>query len=124
MPSRRPLWKRLLNLPVTLTRLSVLPWWSVVAFLSEDTGRDYSVGLVSKLKLLRAMRRNASQPGSASVFFEHVLVVTRLLQTPAPVQRAGAEFGCYKGFSTSSLSLACALTNRRLIVFDSFEGLP
>jgi len=96
----------------------------VVALLHKDTGREYSVGLGAKLKLLRAMSRNAAQPGSASVFFEHVLIVTRLLQVPALLEGAVAEFGCYKGFSTSSLSLACALTRRRLIVFDSFEGLP
>jgi O-methyltransferase len=35
-----------------------------------------------------------------------------------------AEFGCFKGMSTASLSLACALTGRRLVVFDSFQGLP
>jgi hypothetical protein len=90
------LWKRLLNLPVSAVRFSVVPWWSVVAFLNAAAGREYSIGLI----------------------------VTRLLQTPASVEGAVAEFGCYKGFSTSSLSLACAFTNRRLIVFDSFEGLP
>jgi O-methyltransferase len=118
------LWKRLLNLPVSAVRFGVLPWWSVLALLNEDTGRDYSIGLAAKLKLLRAMWRNAKQPGSASVFFEHVMIVTRLLQTPRSVEGDVAEFGCYKGFSTSSLSLACALVKRRLIVFDSFEGLP
>jgi len=52
------------------------------------------------------------------------MIVTRLLQVPASMDGAVAEFGCFKGLSTSSLSLACALANRRLIVFDSFEGLP
>jgi O-methyltransferase len=124
MPIRRPLWKRLLNLPLSAVRFSVLPWWSVVAFLNEDTGREYSIGLAARIKLLRSVWRNASQPGCASVFFEQILIITRLLQTPPSVEGAVAEFGCYKGFSTSSLSLACKITNRRLIVFDSFEGLP
>ena len=35
-----------------------------------------------------------------------------------------AEFGCYKGFSTSKLSYACDLLDIPMIVFDSFEGLP
>ena len=109
---------------MTILRIGVQPWWIVLAFLSKDTGRDYSVGLRTKLRLLRSMRRNSSQPGSASVFFEHVMMVTRLLQVPATVEGAVAEFGCFKGFSTSTLSLACALVKRRLIVFDSFEGLP
>ncbi len=34
------------------------------------------------------------------------------------------EFGCYHGLSTAKLSLAAKEAGRRLIVFDSFEGLP
>lgn len=35
-----------------------------------------------------------------------------------------AEFGSFKGGSTARLSLACAETRKRLLVFDSFDGLP
>jgi len=35
-----------------------------------------------------------------------------------------AEFGCYKGFSTSMLSEACFQLGIRMHVFDSFAGLP
>ena len=122
--ARRPLWKRILNLPRSAVRIGVQPWWSVAELLQSDTGREYGIGLNAKRKLLMAMSRNAEQPGSAAVFFEHVMLVTRLLKVPAALEGAVAEFGCYKGFSTSSLSLACALTGRRLMVFDSFEGLP
>lgn len=34
------------------------------------------------------------------------------------------EFGCYKGFSSSCLSLACEELNLNMEIFDSFEGLP
>lgn len=34
------------------------------------------------------------------------------------------EFGCYKGFSTSLLTLACRELGIRMEVFDSFQGLP
>ena len=34
------------------------------------------------------------------------------------------EFGCYAGGSSAKLSLITKLLNRKLIVFDSFEGLP
>jgi len=33
------------------------------------------------------------------------------------------ECGCYNGASSATLSLACGLTNRKLFVCDSFEGL-
>lgn len=34
------------------------------------------------------------------------------------------EAGCFKGGSTAKLSIAAAEIGRRLIVFDSFEGIP
>ena len=37
---------------------------------------------------------------------------------------AVAEFGCYLGGSTAKLSLAARVAGKRLLVFDSFEGLP
>ena len=87
-------------------------------------GREYNISLFSKLGLLKKMRRNTSQPGSATLFFEHVYIVTRLLSVPKATEGVVGEFGCFNGFSTATLSLACAMTGRRLVVFDSFEGLP
>ncbi|MDH3582998.1 MAG: TylF/MycF family methyltransferase, partial [Phycisphaerae bacterium] len=46
------------------------------------------------------------------------------LSIPRSMEGDVVECGCFKGSSTSSLSLACALTGRRLLVCDSFEGLP
>ena len=116
--------RRLIRAPYNLLRYCTLPWWTAVALLDSKVGQEYGIGLAAKLGLLRKMWRNARQPGSASVFFEHFYIVARLLSIPKSVEGAVAEFGCFKGMSTASLSLACALTGRRLIVFDSFEGLP
>ena len=40
--------------------------------------------------------------------------------------RAGVfvEAGCFKGGSTAKLSVVAKLLNRRLVVFDSFQGIP
>jgi hypothetical protein len=35
-----------------------------------------------------------------------------------------AEFGCFKGYSSSMLSFACAQLGIRMHIFDSFAGLP
>jgi O-methyltransferase len=42
------------------------------------------------------------------------------LQVPGPI----VELGCFKGGSTTKLSLVAKATGRELHVFDSFEGLP
>jgi hypothetical protein len=35
-----------------------------------------------------------------------------------------AEFGVFRGSSAAKLSLVCRATRKRLLLFDSFEGLP
>ena len=40
------------------------------------------------------------------------------------VQGDFAEFGCFKGYSSSMLSFACQQLGITMHVFDSFEGLP
>ncbi len=42
------------------------------------------------------------------------------LKVPGPI----VECGCYKGGSTAKLSILAKMTNRKLYVCDSFEGLP
>lgn len=116
--------RRLIRLPYNLLRFLSQPWWTVLAMLRRSVGQEYGISFFTKVDLLRKMWRNAHQPGSASVFFEHVFIIMNVLQVPKNLPGAVAEFGCFKGLSTASLSLACVLTDRRLLVFDSFEGLP
>jgi len=87
-------------------------------------GREYRVGFAAKLILIWKIRKASRNPGSATNFFEQLYIVKELLQIASHREGAVAEFGCYKGLSTASLSLVCALTKRRLLIFDSFEGLP
>lgn len=40
------------------------------------------------------------------------------------IQGDFAEFGCFKGFSSSMLSYACSLLGIQMHIYNSFEGLP
>lgn len=42
----------------------------------------------------------------------------------APGHDPVIEFGCYQGASTAALSIAAKIAGRKLVVCDSFEGLP
>ena len=106
-----------------MVKVTLQPW-DVLSIMRPATGRQYEVGLLAKIKLLRAVMRNSIQPSSASSFQELVSVVRQVLKVPIEMEGVVGEFGCFKGMSTASLSLVCALTKRKLIVFDSFEGLP
>ena len=47
-----------------------------------------------------------------------------LKRIPKDIKGCIVECGSYKGGSTAKISLMAKLLNRKLVVFDSFEGLP
>jgi O-methyltransferase len=97
---------------------------TILSFVFGPSGADYNLGPAHKLDLLGRCLRNSQQAGSSTTFGEHVALVDAILTVPREMEGDVAEFGCYKGMSTASLSAACKATNRRLVVFDSFRGLP
>jgi hypothetical protein len=109
-------------LEIARTAYVALP--TILDFILGPCGREYGVGPVRKLDLFLQFLRNTNAPGAATMVGEHVTLAKALLSVPKQLEGCVAEFGCYKGLSTASLSLVCALTGRRLVVFDSFEGLP
>jgi hypothetical protein len=97
----------------------------VSRLLRDDVGAQYSnvnrqvkEDLVSKLKELN------EQIPSATSWINQTILATEILSVPANVIGDVVECGCWKGASTAALSLVCALTGRKLIVCDSFAGLP
>lgn len=93
-------------------------------YFQRKTGKEYNVGFLTKLGLVLKMIKNNKKVTSSSTFLEHLAMATRILNIPPSVEGCVVECGCYKGGSTANLSLVSALCNRRLEVFDSFEGLP
>ena len=57
---------------------------------------------------------------SEILYIAHHLYVLDSIGVPGVV----LECGCAHGFSSACLSIACARLGRRLVVADSFEGLP
>jgi O-methyltransferase len=55
---------------------------------------------------------------------EAVSIVSEILRVPSSTPGVVLEAGCFKGGSTAKLSLATKLIGRKLLVYDSFEGLP
>jgi O-methyltransferase len=98
---------------------------SIRIFLtSREIGRDYGIGFRAKLLLLFRFYRNTRRIETLSDFREHMELAAAVLRVPRPTKGSVVECGCYIGGSTVNLSLVCAMTGRRLIVFDSFAGLP
>ena len=118
------MWRRgLERLPAAAISIVLLP---VIArdYFSADTGREYGIGLVAKIRLLILMIRNNFRVTSSSNFLYHVIMAGKILRVPKDLPGVLVECGCYKGGSAVNLSLAADLCGRRLHLFDSFEGLP
>lgn len=111
------------RLPYALVTILVLP---IVAqeFFSSETGREYGVGLFTKLRLLAIFVRNNVRVISATNFLYHLIMAGKILRVPKGLQGDLVECGSYKGGSAVNLSHLAALTGRRLHLCDSFEGLP
>ena len=61
---------------------------------------------------------------TATSYKAHLAMAVKLLETPPDVEGVVVECGCFAGGSTANLSLVCRIVGRKLIVYDSFEGLP
>jgi O-methyltransferase len=73
-------------------------------------------------KLLRKFRETDKALGSAHTEREMLVMADFLLTSATPGTMV--ECGCFKGGSSAKLSLVAAETGRKLIVCDSFQGLP
>jgi len=102
--------------------------FSIPVVLSEyfhpQTGKDYGVGLFQKIRLAVTMARNYRRITTGSYVIEHLVMATHILRVPKSIMGCVVECGSFKGGSATNLSLVCALCNRELYIFDSFQGLP
>jgi len=99
-------------------------YFLMLMFIANSAGTQYGISRMQKLDLVRKVRKNTKIIKSLSSWQQHLLLIEEIFQVPKSLGGDVIECGCYEGASTANLSLACALTNRKLIVCDSFEGLP
>lgn len=86
--------------------------------------RDLPISFLARLRYLRQIYSISLHVWCAHTQDEILQVATAALKIPANVEGVLIEAGCYKGGSTAKFSLLARITGRRLVAFDSFEGLP
>jgi len=94
------------------------------AYFHPKTGAAYDVSMPRKMLIVLRMARNNLAIPTGSSFVEHLVIATEALQVPVDREGVFVECGAYKGGSTANLSIIAAHCGRRLVVFDSFEGMP
>lgn len=100
----------------------VMVFLALVFILFGSKRIGYSARARVVVRIANARRKNKGL--SASTFGEQLVLAGAILNIPPGKEGVVAEFGCYKGLSTVAISIAAKYAGRRVMVFDSFEGLP
>jgi Macrocin-O-methyltransferase (TylF) len=111
---------RFWRISVTVLSLPII----LLSYFDSSTGREFGIGLFTKISLVVKMARNNRRVQTASHFLEHLMMATQIMRVPGSVEGCVVECGSFKGGSATNLSLVCDLCNRKLEIFDSFAGLP
>ena len=93
-------------------------------FFGKEVGCEYGLGVFDKIKIILTFHRNTKRIPSATTWLEHLRIAAEILKIPPTVIGDVIECGCYKGGSSTNLSLICDIVGREIVICDSFEGLP
>ena len=115
--------KRMLRLGTLYERLS-LPVAVFMLFSNRSFHPKYGMTWRRKAALGLRIYRNWRHVRTGISYKAHLAIAAKLLELPPGVEGAVVECGCWKGGTTTNLSVICDIVGRDLIVYDSFEGLP
>ncbi|MBA4122764.1 MAG: class I SAM-dependent methyltransferase [Acidobacteria bacterium] len=85
---------------------------------------SYKMNFFRKLNLGMRMFLNKTRVQTGTNFKAHLAMALKLLEMQPEKEGVVVECGTWKGGSACNLSLICEIVNRKLIIFDSFAGLP
>jgi len=84
----------------------------------------YKLGFFRKQWLGWRMFLNKLRVPTGTSYKSHLAMALKIFETPPDILGDVVECGTWQGGSAVNLSLACKLAGRKLIIYDSFEGLP
>lgn len=84
----------------------------------------YKISFFKKYLLGFRMFINKLRVPTGTSYKSHLAMALKILETPPEVVGDIVECGTWRGGSAVNLSLVCKITNRKLKIYDSFEGLP
>ena len=93
-------------------------------FINFDYGKNYNVTKNTRLNILYRLQISHSKVESATILKTQIILVKKILIIKKKKNICIVECGCFKGSSTIALSIAAKIIGAKLIIYDSFEGLP
>lgn len=103
-----------------------VPFATFAILSSNKIHPAYGLSFFKKFRLGLRMFLNTLRIESGSTYKAHLVMALKLFELPPPTELPGdvVECGTWKGGSAANLSIVCKIVGRKLIVCDSFEGLP
>jgi O-methyltransferase len=91
---------------------------------SREFHVGYNMTWPRRMKLGLHMFWNNLRIPTGTSYKSHLTMALKLLEMSPEVPGVVVECGTWKGGTAANLSLVCRIVNRKLIICDSFEGLP
>ena len=92
-------------------------------FVNSDIGKKYNLNKNDKEKIIKRIKYSLKKIDSATSINVHLELGKQIL-TLDKEDGYIIECGSFKGATTISLSIFSKIVGKKLIVYDSFEGLP
>jgi O-methyltransferase len=96
----------------------------IIDFINQPIGKKFGLKKKDRLIILKKIIRVINNIESATSLETQITLVKYLLQLPKTKEGNIVECGCFKGASSTTMSIICEIIGRKLIIYDSFEGLP
>jgi O-methyltransferase len=96
-------------------------WNSAMRFVSAP---EENISFLARLQIICKFYRVSAHVPCEHQESEILDFASKVFTLSSEVQGCIVEAGSYKGGGTAKLSIAAKLAHRRLVVFDSFEGIP
>ena len=97
---------------------------SIEEFVYSNIGSNYNLNETDKLKIIRRLNNAFTKIESATSLDVQLELGKKILLLDQNQKNFLVECGCYVGSSSVALSIFAKITGRKLIIYDSFEGLP
>ena len=91
---------------------------------NTEIGKNYNLNTNEKKRIAQHLKHSISNIDSATDINIHFLLLKSVLALNPKKLSSIVECGVFKGATSVVLSIGAKITGRKLILYDSFEGLP
>ena len=104
--------------------LATIPISLIFILHSRRIRPEYRLNWFRRIAFGLRVVRNKHRVQTGTTYKAALVMALKLFEMPPDVQGVVVECGTWKGGTAASLSLACRMVGRKLVICDSFEGLP